>query len=35
MVWEAYDSDYYWLSTSEDQIFRDPINGKWLKQYYW
>jgi hypothetical protein len=34
LIREAYDSGYYKLATVDGITLADPINGKWLKQYY-
>ena len=34
IIKEAHDSGYYYLSKENGTILEDPINGKWLKQYY-
>uniref|UniRef100_A0A2N9GDJ2 Integrase catalytic domain-containing protein n=1 Tax=Fagus sylvatica TaxID=28930 RepID=A0A2N9GDJ2_FAGSY len=34
VIREAHDSGYYRLSKADGIILADPINGKWLKQYY-
>ena len=34
IIKKAYDSGYYYLTKKDGIILIDPINGKWLKQYY-
>ena len=34
IIKKAYDSGYYYLTKKYGTILIDPINGKWLKQYY-
>jgi ribonuclease HI len=34
VIREAHDSGYYKLSKADGTILADPINGKWLKEYY-
>uniref|UniRef100_A0A2N9HMQ6 Integrase catalytic domain-containing protein n=1 Tax=Fagus sylvatica TaxID=28930 RepID=A0A2N9HMQ6_FAGSY len=34
VIREAHDSGYYRLSKADGTILADPINGKWLKEYY-
>ena len=34
VVKEAHDSGYYYLAKMDGTPLADPINGKWLKQYY-
>ena len=34
VVKEAHDSGYYYLARMDGTSLVDPINGKWLKQYY-
>ena len=34
IIREAHDSGYYYLTKEDGTFLRDPINGKWLKQYY-
>ena len=34
VIREAHDSRYYRLSKADGTILIDPINGKWLKEYY-
>ena len=34
IIREAHDSGYYYLSKEDGTVLEDPINGKWLKQYY-
>ena len=34
VVKEAHDSGYYYLARMDGTFLVDPINGKWLKQYY-
>ena len=34
IIKEAHDSGYYYLSKEDGTVLEDPINGKWLKQYY-
>ena len=34
IIREANDSGYYCLTKEDGTFLRDPINGKWLKQYY-
>ena len=34
IVREVHGSGYYRLSKSDGTILADPINGKWLKNYY-
>ena len=34
IIKKAYDSGYYYLTKKDGTILIDPINGKWLKQYY-
>ena len=30
----AYESEYYYLTKEDGTVLTEPINGKWLKQYY-
>ena len=34
VVKEAHDNRYYYLAEMDGTPLADPINGKWLKQYY-
>ena len=34
IIREAHDSGYYYLMKEDGTFLTDPINGKWLKQYY-
>ena len=34
VVKETYDSGYYYLARMDGTFLPDPVNGKWLKQYY-
>jgi len=34
VVKEAHNSEYYYLASVDGPPLVDPINGKWLKQYY-
>ena len=34
IIREAYDSEYYYLTKEDGTVLTEPINGKWLKQYY-
>ncbi|XP_075654934.1 uncharacterized protein LOC142625117 [Castanea sativa] len=34
IIREAHDSEYYYLTKEDGTILTEPINGKWLKQYY-
>ena len=34
IIKEAHDSEYYYLTKEDGTALMDPINGKWLKQYY-
>ena len=34
IIREAHDSGYYYLAKEDVTALADPINGKWLKQYY-
>ena len=34
IIREAHDSSYYYLMKEDGSFLTDPINGKWLKQYY-
>ena len=34
IIREAHDSGYYYLSKEDGIVLEDPINEKWLKQYY-
>ena len=34
VVKEAHDSGYYYLARMNGTSLANPINGKWLKQYY-
>ena len=34
IIRKAYDSGYYYFTKEDGTILIDPINGKWLKQYY-
>uniref|UniRef100_A0A2N9FVD9 Integrase catalytic domain-containing protein n=1 Tax=Fagus sylvatica TaxID=28930 RepID=A0A2N9FVD9_FAGSY len=34
VIREAHDSGYYRLSKADGTILANPINGKWLKEYY-
>ena len=34
IIREAHNSRYYYLSKEDGIVLEDPINGKWLKQYY-
>ena len=34
IIMEAHDSDYYYLAKEDGTSLIDPINAKWLKQYY-
>ena len=31
---EAHDNRYYYLTKEDRTVLTEPINGKWLKQYY-
>ena len=30
----AHESGYYYLAKEDGTVLTEPINGKWLKQYY-
>ena len=30
----AHESEYYYLAKEDGTVLTEPINGKWLKQYY-
>ena len=34
IIKEANDSGYYYLTKEDGIVLTEPINGKWLKQYY-
>ena len=34
IIKEAHDSGYYYLTKEDGIVLTEPINGKWLKQYY-
>ena len=34
IIREAHDSGYYYLTKKDGTFLTDPINRKWLKQYY-
>ena len=34
IIKEAHDSGYYYLTKEDGTTLTDPINRKWLKQYY-
>ena len=34
VVKETYYSGYYYLTRMDGTFLADPVNGKWLKQYY-
>ena len=34
IIRKAHDSGYYYLTKEDRTVLIDPINGKWLKQYY-
>ena len=34
IIKEAHDSGYYYLVKEDGTALTDPINRKWLKQYY-
>jgi len=34
IIREAHDSGYYHLPMMDGSSLTNPINGKWLKQYY-
>ena len=34
IIKEAHDSGYYYLTKKDETVLTDPIDGKWLKQYY-
>ena len=34
IIRKAHDSGYYYLTKEDGTVLTDPINGKWLKQYY-
>ena len=34
IIREAHDSGYYYLTKQDETFLTNPINGKWLKQYY-
>ena len=34
IIKKAHDSGYYYLTKEDGMVLIDPINGKWLKQYY-
>jgi len=34
IIREAHDSGNYYLTKKDRTVLTDPINGKWLKQYY-
>ena len=34
IIKEAHDSGYYYLTKKDGTVLTEPINGKWLKQYY-
>ena len=34
IIRKAHDSKYYYLTKEDGTVIIDPINGKWLKQYY-
>ena len=34
IIKEAHNSGYYYLTKEDGTILTNPINGKWLKQYY-
>ena len=34
IIREAHNSGYYYLAKEDATALADPINGKWLKQYY-
>ena len=34
IIRKAHDSGYYYLTKEDGTILTEPINGKWLKQYY-
>ena len=34
IIREAHNSGYYYLTKEDGIVLTEPINGKWLKQYY-
>ena len=34
IIRKAHDNGYYYLTKEDGIVLTDPINGKWLKQYY-
>ena len=34
IIWIAHESGYYYLTKENGTVLTEPINGKWLKQYY-
>ena len=34
IIRKAHDSGYYYLTKENETVLTEPINGKWLKQYY-
>ena len=34
IIREAHDSGYYYLIKDDGTVLMEPINRKWLKQYY-
>ena len=34
IIKEDHDSRYYYLTKEDGIVLTEPINGKWLKQYY-
>ena len=34
IIRKTHDSGYYYLTKEDGTVLTDPINGKWLKQYY-
>ena len=34
IIRKAHDSGYYYLTKEDGTVLTEPINGKWLKQYY-
>ncbi|KAK4566053.1 hypothetical protein RGQ29_002306 [Quercus rubra] len=34
IIRKAHESGYYYLTKEDGTVLIEPINGKWLKQYY-
>ena len=34
IIRKAHESGYYYLTKEDETVLTEPINGKWLKQYY-